>query len=1060
MVRDHLKARRRGPQAKRPLLAVIALSLISISILPPSPGFAAITIQDVRPLHPGSAIEGKLGRGGSHSYIIKLDANIYLRAAVAQRGVDIVLTLFGPGGDKIVATDRWRMIEGTESVSALTDAEGDYRLEVRASSEKAATGSYEIRIETLREATPEDRTRVAAERVYAEGDSYAQEWWSEPSLQAAIKKYEEAAALRQLAKDPCGEGDTLTRIADVYNQLRQFSKSIEYCARALALTQSVGDCRGETDTLMMKALTESALGDHRKKLELLDRMLASSRAAGDRYREGWALQYFGMHYLRTNEAQKALHYFSQSLALAEAIEYLDMQADAHKHFGLAYWMVGEYQKAIEAYEAALALWRALGNLGWVTTTLDNLGLVYEAMGEHQKALDAYAQTLAFRRAVGHASAEADTLTGMSKIHIALSQPYEALDHLNRALQLYEETENREGQAYALRNTGKAYALLSDHRKSLDYYRRALLLDRSLGMLNEEAEALAGIARAHRDLGDLEEARDRIESALQIIESLRNRLTSEQLGAAYFASKRDYYEFYIDLLMRMHRRNPSAGHDREALGASERARARGLLDLLAEARIDIRQGIAPSLKRREQELNARLSRIQSQAINARLQTNPDKSAIAKLEEELKRAESERQHLESEIRQKHHKYAEIHYPAPLRVEAVQDMLDEQTALLEYTLGREGSFLFVVSRTGVHSYSLPQASEINRLVEEARQALSRPGRRSIGRYVRAARQLYEALVAPAAGALSGKRRLLIAPDRALYYLPFEILLDEIPRTGGRADYSALPYMVRRWAISYIPSASVLESLRRNRSVTGREEGTHTGAPLQRKEIVAFGDPIYDLKDANEPSNADKAGLIIRNLFEGEERWELQRLRDSRREVAGIANSYKPEEVALYLGERASEENVKASRHLRNARFIHFAAHGLISERRPEHSGLVLTLGKQSKEDGLLQVYEIFDMKLNAELVVLSACRTGLGKEVRGEGVMGLMRAFMYAGASSVVVSQWQVADRSTADLMVEFYKRMNGSGDKTEALRGAKLEMIESGLYSHPYYWAPFVLVGEPN
>jgi CHAT domain-containing protein len=202
------------------------------------------------------------------------------------------------------------------------------------------------------------------------------------------------------------------------------------------------------------------------------------------------------------------------------------------------------------------------------------------------------------------------------------------------------------------------------------------------------------------------------------------------------------------------------------------------------------------------------------------------------------------------------------------------------------------------------------------------------------------------------------------------------------------------------------------------------------------------------------------LRSLFEKNRRWELQRLEYSSREVIGIAKRYKPDEVAVYLGSAAKEENVKNNEYLSTARRIHFATHGIISEKQPQYSGLVLTLDDDPTEDGLLQAYEIFNLKLNADLVVLSACRTGLGKEVRGEGLIGLTRAFMYAGAPSVVVSLWEVADRSTAALMVKFYQQLDHAKDKAEALRQAKLALIQSGQFAHPYYWAPFILVGEPK
>jgi CHAT domain-containing protein len=322
----------------------------------------------------------------------------------------------------------------------------------------------------------------------------------------------------------------------------------------------------------------------------------------------------------------------------------------------------------------------------------------------------------------------------------------------------------------------------------------------------------------------------------------------------------------------------------------------------------------------------------------------------------------------------------------------------------------------------------------------------------YTQTARQLYDRLLAPAAEVLAQKRRLVITPDGGLYYLPFECLVSKEPDRSDRADYRMLSYVLHQWEISYAPSASVLAHLGQRRS----QDQDRAGAASETA-FLAFADPVYEFKTQGaSPQTPD----LLRSLFEGDGRWVLPRLTDSRREVSEIARRYQPHELAVYLGPQAKEENVKDNEHLSRARRLHFATHGVMSERLPQYSGLVLTLDENPQEDGLLQVYEIFNLKLNAELVVLSACKTGLGKEVRGEGMIGLTRAFLYAGAPSLVVSLWSVADRSTASLMVKFYEQMDRAAGKAEGLRRAKLALMQTHRYAHPYYWAPFILVGEPK
>jgi CHAT domain-containing protein len=427
----------------------------------------------------------------------------------------------------------------------------------------------------------------------------------------------------------------------------------------------------------------------------------------------------------------------------------------------------------------------------------------------------------------------------------------------------------------------------------------------------------------------------------------------------------------------------------------------------------------------------------------------------------------------------------------LEAVRGLLDNQTALLEYALSKEGSFLFVVTREGVHSFRLPPAGEINQLVQDVRAVIGqRPGPRlaqyrEFTTYVKVARQLYEMLIAPASEVLTNKRHLLIAPDGGLYYLPFEALLTEEVKLRG-ADYRGLAYVLKQWEISYAPSASVLASLRQRRPRAEPQTAT-------AKTFLGFGDPVYELgpetsdfkpktqdprpktqdprpktqerrTKSNRPQTTDHGPRTssvvetLRSVFEESGQWQLQPLKDSGREVTGIAGLYKPNDFSIHLRSAAREENVKSNEHLSAARRVHFATHGMISEQQPQYSSLVLTLDEDPNEDGLLQVHEIFNLKLSADLVVLSACRTGLGKEVRGEGMIGLTRAFLYAGASSVVVSLWSVVDRSTAGLMMDFYERLDRVSDKAAALQQAKLKMMQTRRYAHPYYWAPFVLVGE--
>jgi len=396
----------------------------------------------------------------------------------------------------------------------------------------------------------------------------------------------------------------------------------------------------------------------------------------------------------------------------------------------------------------------------------------------------------------------------------------------------------------------------------------------------------------------------------------------------------------------------------------------------------------------------------------------------------------------------------------------LLDDRTALLEYAIGDTSSYLFAVSRSDFLIVALPSTSALAGKVDALRQIItSQPQRSTFGKQIEYSRQLFRELIEPAGKLLAGKQKLIIAPSGVLNYLPFEVLLssgDE--KELAAAGPGALPFLIRDYAIGYVPSAGVLAGLRSRPQIK----------PGPRKTFLAFADPVYGDETGTETN------VALRGAFGQMRAWKLTRLEGSRREVEQIASLYKPDQASLLLGEQASEQNVKTDGRLSQYRYVHFATHGLVNEERPPYSGLILSLptGKESaagnaqsrnpqspisnpqSEDGLLQVYEVFNLKLNADLVVLSACDTGLGKEIKGEGLIGLTRAFLYAGTPSVMVSLWSVQDRSTADLMVRFYQQLDRRKDKAAALRQAKLDLIQTKRYAHPYYWAPFILIGDPE
>ena len=452
--------------------------------------------------------------------------------------------------------------------------------------------------------------------------------------------------------------------------------------------------------------------------------------------------------------------------------------------------------------------------------------------------------------------------------------------------------------------------------------------------------------------------------------------------------------------------------------------RALADLLADARVDLEQEIDADLHARQQQIQQQISATQKRLAEAQKPPNQAET----LKAALSAAEEDWHNWQREVRRRHPRHPDVE---PLQLKQVQAQLGEQSVLLEYVIGDQDAFLFTVTNRERLIARLPLAAEdrksslrqrLRQRVEELRKAISEPSLSRLPNYCLLASRLYQDLIQPVTKLLVGKRELIIVADEGLHDLPFEALLRSDRASITQASLSQLPYLVRDYVIRYAPSASVLASLAQPR----------TGVSQPQKALLAFADPLY----GDTPADSTIAAAT-RSAF-GAGLGKLAQLPHSRKEVEGISKLYSPGQFRLLLGENASEENVKVAGLLSQYRIVHFSVHGLLNPEKPEFSGLLLKLPRSSQatpqlEDGLLQVYEVFGLRLNAELVVLSACESGLGKEVRGEGLMGLTLAFLYAGTPTVVVSLWKVAEVSTADLMIQFYRHLQaGKLSKAESLR----------------------------
>jgi CHAT domain-containing protein/Tfp pilus assembly protein PilF len=802
-------------------------------------------------------------------------------------------------------------------------------------------------------------------------------------------------------------------------------------------------------------------------LEHLLRALPLCREVGDRAREATLLNDIGLIYNRLGQRERALDYLLQALNLGRAMGERRGEAVTLNVIGVTLYNLGEHHQALEHLRQALALRQEYGDQRGSASTLNNIGAVHETLGEHPLALSFYQQSLDLRRRLKDRAGVAVCLNNLGVLYLKTKEPGKALEPLNEALTLRHQSGNRSSEAIALHNLAWAFGELGEWQKSRDYYHQALQLRREVEDPLGEARTLAALARLEREIFNrLDQARELIEDALTLSESQRAELARQDRRMSSLSEQQINYEFYQDLLMEMHQREPGRGYDAQAVQVSERARARGLLELLAEWRANIRQEADPSLLERQEQLQSRISAKEQERMQL-LSGKPTEDQRQAARKEIDALLAQYQELEAQIRQRSPRYAALTMPPTLSLGEIQQLLDDDTCLLEYALGERRSFLWVITPRALSSFVLPGRAEIDAAARRAYELLSSSHLRDRAVAAqRAAAELSQMILGPAAGQL-GKKRLLIVSDGALQYVPFAALSHPHAASGDIAGqypgHETRPLIVDREIVS-LPSASVLAALRRD--IAGR--------PIASRTVAVFADPVYQGNDPRVTSaqaQTSRNGAIpprdetapSRTLTRSARETgvaDFARLLFSRREADAIVSLAGRERSARMTDFAANRQAVRAAA-LEQYRIVHFATHGLLNSQHPELSGIVLSLVDERGQprDGFLQVHEIYNLRLNAELVVLSACRTALGKEVRGEGLVGLARGFMYAGAARVLASLWDVRDEATAELMRRFYERMlKGNLRPTAAWREAQLSMWKEKRWAAPYYWAGFVLQGE--
>jgi CHAT domain-containing protein/Tfp pilus assembly protein PilF len=844
-------------------------------------------------------------------------------------------------------------------------------------------------------------------------------------------------------------------------------KAMKFFEDAMAIWKEIDDRTGQAETLMNLGYATGNEGYTAQSEDYYNQALTVWRADKNRFKEALTLTAIGSAHSVQGHYEKALGFHREAEQLLEEMGNRGGRAAALNSSGNVYQYLDDQEKALACYEQAKKLFHDCGNKHYEGITLGYIGQVYRRKREFQQALEYYNQRLSLSREIKDRRMEAFTMLGQAEILFESGQKERVLELYNSALDLSKKLGDRRAMARTLDGLGNFSEAAGRPTEALQYYGRALMLFREIEDRNAEIGTLYGIGRVERDLGKLESARTRVKDCLDMIESLRANVLSHQLRSSYLAKVSDLYELYVDILMRLHQKDASKGLDIASFNTSERVRARSFLDMLIEARADIRQGVDQKLLESEQELLKQINRrLQDYQRQPESQITPEIEASFRRDQH--KLEEQLDSVRSDIKLNSPRYAELTQPAPLTMQEIRSrILDADTILLEYLLGDQRSYLWVVTQNHFFTFKLPPRKDIARDVWALYESLA-PDDPLVGRdagrtvdsapgspeslYSTAAARLSKSLLGPAA-ALLQKKRLLIVADKDLQYVNFGALPAPLLPTGEKNLNR--PLLINHEVIN-LPSASSF-------AIQRREIQNRTPAP---KTLAVLADPVFKADDSRvAQAHKEESGAIL-NVGRGMANQEIKLRRGSL--YQRLAGSWKEAQTILQYvseGDYLQAVNFDASletatsEQLGDYRIIHFATHGVLNNSHPQLSSLVLSLVDRNgkEQDGFLQLHHVQNMKLRADLVVLSGCQTALGKNVRAEGLVGLSRGFMQAGAATVVASLWKIEDNASVRLMELFYRGMLKDRLRpAAALREAQRVMWEEGR--PPSQWAAFIIQGE--
>jgi CHAT domain-containing protein/uncharacterized protein HemY len=897
-----------------------------------------------------------------------------------------------------------------------------------------------LAVPTFSAQAPATQDRKAeADRLLEQGNQQS----NHSQYQEALQSWQQALDIYQEIGDPNGEATSLNNLGNAYSSLGQYLKAIEYYEQSLAIFQAIDNPKGKAYSLMGLGNAYNRLGQYPKAIEFYEQSLAIARKIDDRNGEAYSLNNLGEAYSRLGQYLKAIKYYEQSLAIARKIDDRNGEASSLNNLGAAYSSQGQYPKAIEHYEQSLAIARKIGDRNGEASSLNNLGNAYNSLGQYPKAIEYYEQSLAIQKEISDRNGEASSLNNLGNAYNSLGQYPKAIEYYEQSLAIAQDIGDRQEEARSLMGLGNAYNSLGQYPKAIEHYEQSLAIAQDIGDRQEEARSLNNLGEVYRSQGQYPKAIEYYEQSLAIKRKIGDRngeaYSLNNLGIAYsnleqYSKAIELYEQSLAIARKIGDRNGEA-YSLNNLGivflqTHELEKATIFLLDAAQALESLRAGLTDIDKVQFLETQTNAYRALQLALVAQDKTD---DALVAAERGRSRAFIEQlaQRLGSQTVEDL-----ITQNIPTLDQLKQIAAQHNVTLVEYSFVYDQKvrdpngqlYTWVVKPTEEIIFQQADLSTLNTsladLVDSSREAIGvtrgivgvrpRPGTEE--QQAQRLKQLYQLLIEPIDDLLPSDPNapVIFVPQGELFSVPFAALQD----AKGQ-------YLIDQHTVLTSPSIQLLDKTRQQQAQV-KQANLH--------DVLVVGNPTMPhVSLAGEPPQ------------------QLSTLAGAEKEAKAIAPLLQTQPL---LGGQAKKTTVM--QRMEQARMIHLATHGILDDRQGLESAIALAPdGTGELNDGLLTAAEIAQMKLHAELVVLSACDTAQGR-ITGDGVIGLSRALITAGVPSVLVSLWSVPDAPTAELMTEFYQQLQHTDNKAQALRQAML--ATKAKHPSPRDWAGFTLIGE--